>query len=684
MSNLAIKRVNHLSDHITVYSRTISCSVGELKELRLIKIERGDTYLSNSWKDMMNEYHYLGSPLRIGAEIRYLISSEFGLLGGLGFSSPAWRCGDRDQWIGWENKERERNLQKIVNNSRFLILPYVRVRNLASKVLSMSANRIRQDWQERYEKKIILLETFVDKQFSGTSYQAANWERVGQTKGRGKWDSKHKKPLPLKDIYVYPLIKKAQKKLGGRVKKKEKEETDWVVNEFQKFNPGDKRLQQRLYLLGKDFFAHPEANIPQACNSRSKTKAAYRFFKHEDVTMAGMLDSHYEATVKRMKEEKVVLAVQDTTSLNYSGHSTSELGYIGVSIKNRGIMVHDTMSFDTTGIPFGLLDLQTWERDPKEHGKKKKRKQLPIEAKESYKWLRSFKALIPIQQQLKKTMLVSVGDREADIFELFQLADQTEKGPKLLIRASQNRILKNEQGKLWEKMQNCPKSGQLTIKVPRKAGQKKREATLDIHFSLVELTGKRREGSLKIWAIYANESNPPKGIEPLSWLLLTTLEINSFEDAVEKLKWYAIRWQIEIYHKIIKSGCRIENRQIFNLKSLKACFAVDLVVAWRIHYLTKLSRKFPDIPCTVNFEDYEWKALYSYANKTKQLPSKVPTLKEAVHMVASLGGFLGRKSDGNPGPITIWRGLITLSTIAKSYLLFSNLSASVRGQPTYG
>jgi len=647
----------------------LNCRVDELKEIEIIRVNKDDLDEWNIWIKIMDKYHYLGSPKKIGAEIRYLIASEKGILGAMGFSFAAWHCKDRDEWVGWDKDTRIKHLQGIVNNSRFLILPQVKVKNLASKVLSMSSERIKRDWEEKYGKEVIMLETFVDKRFTGASYKAANWINVGQTKGRGKWDINHSNSLSIKHIYVYPLVNDLQKALG--IKKRKEKEKDWVLKEFKNFHPGDKRLQNRLCTITRDFFDKPEANIPQACKTRAKTKAAYRFFKNKDVKMEDMLDSHKTETMERLKKESIILAVQDTTSLNYTGHEDPELGFIGDSPNNKGIIMHDTMTFNTEGVPLGLADLQLWVRDPKELGKRHNRAETPIEAKESYKWLKSYKSLIPIQEQLKNTTIVSVGDREADIFELFQLTKEIENAPKLLIRARHNRKLKEEQQKLWETMMELPVSGKMIVEVPRKPGQKKRIATLDIRFSKVKLL--KGKEYIEVWSIYANEPAPPENIESLSWLLLTTLETISFEEAIEKIKWYIIRWQIEMYHKIIKSGCRIESRQLNGLKSLRACIGVDLVVAWRVFYLTKLSRQEPNISCTVNFQDYEWKALYTFVNKSKNLPAKPPTLRELVHMIASLGGFLGRKGDGEPGSMTLWRGLTCLSDIVKSYLIFNPL-----------
>ena len=307
------------------------------------------------------------------------------------------------------------------------------------------------------------------------------------------------------------------------------------------------------------------------------------------------------------------------------------------------------------------------------YGKKHQRHKLPIEEKESNKWLVSFKSASELQKQCPKTVIVSVGDREADIYELFELALEGTKSPKLLVRAEHNRSLLNEQEHLWDYINSCPVSGIQRIKIPRKGNLASREAELAIRCGSVELkapAGKQVKVNIKVWAILAQEENAPESVTPLKWMLLTTIPVNTFEESVEKLQWYTKRWGIEVYHKTLKSGCQIEQRQLGNADRIEACLAIDMVVAWRIYYLTKLGREVPDVPCTVFFEEAEWKALVAYKTKSPIAPSNPPSLREAVRMVASLGGFLGRKGDGEPGTKTLWLGIQRLDDMTAMWKVF--------------
>lgn len=635
---------------------------------------------SKQWRAMLQAHHPLGAGPLCGAQLRYLVSSPAGILGGLSFSAAAWRLAPRDAWIGWDETTRQTRLANVVANSRFLILPTIKVPNLASHVLSLAVTRLPNDWQARYGFAPALLETFVDRaRYRGTCYRAANWICVGQTQGRGRQDREHAHGGTVKDIWVYPLQPDWQARLtDGSVSApaRRRDCADWAEEEFGGCKLPDARLQDRLLLMARDFYARPVANLPQACGSRARTKAAYRFLEHPETSMQTLLQSHYRATEERIGRESVVLAVQDTTSLNYTGHAdTQGLGPIG-SWPNgpQGLHLHSTLAFSTQGTPLGFVDVQCWARDPQAFGKKAQRHQLPIEQKESYKWIKSYQAVASVQARCRKTQLVSVGDRESDVFELFQAASAQPQGPKLLIRAEHNRQLQDQQARLWQTMQAQPVSGIQVLQVPRQGTRAARQAHLEIRFAAVSLAapaGHRDQSPIPVWAVLARETQTPAGVKPLEWLLLTTLPVECFEQAIEKLSWYTRRWGIEVLHRTLKSGCRIEQRQLGQSDRLEACLAIDLVVAWRIYHLTKLGREVPQAPCTVYFDEDQWKALMVFATRNPIAPVSPPSLREAIHRVAALGGFLGRKSDGEPGTQTLWLGLQRLDDIVAMWRVMS-------------
>lgn len=674
-----------------------NCALEDIGQIDLVAIEAGDKAKSGLWNRMMNGHHYLGRGPLCGKQMRYLIRGGDEWMGGLSFSSAAWRLRARDEWIGWDEDARMENLHKVVCNSRFLILPGVKIANLASHVLGLSTKRLREDWQKRYGYAPALLESFVEVgRFRGTCYRAANWSHIGSTEGRGRQDRNHNTSVPVKDIYVFPLEKEIRRELccGRQRSVKAREPEDWADEEFGKAGLGDERLRKRLVTLARDFYAQPEANIPEACGSRAKVKAAYRFLGNPEVKMEKVLQSHYKATAERIDKHKVVLSVQDTTTLNYSAHpATEDMGFIGSRKEGGpiGLIVHNTMAFSLEGTPLGLLDVQCWARDPGDYGKRQRRHEAPIEEKESYKWLKSLKAVEKTRKQCPLTTIVSVADREADIYELFALRTDL-KGIELLIRAESNRMLKDEQESLWEYMAKQPCQGIQEIQLPRKSNRAARTAKLEVRFSEITLKPPKRKEALMpitLHAIWACEIDGPKGSAPLQWMLVTTLRIKSFEDACEKLRWYALRWGIEVYHRTLKSGCKIEDRQLGRADSIESCLAIDSVVAWRICHLTKLGRETPYAPCTIYFQEEEWKALVTYTTRNAAVPEKPPTLSEAIRMVAAIGGFLGRAGDRAPGTETIWRGLQRLDDLTEMWIIIMNsLSPPLKIPPvsskTYG
>ena len=298
-----------------------------------------------------------------------------------------------------------------------------------------------------------------------------------------------------------------------------------------------------------------------------------------------------------------------------------------------GLILHDTMAFSVEGTPLGLMDVQCWARDGLTFGKHHERKNKPIEQKESLKWLNSFQAAAKAQRQCSDTMIVSVGDREADIYELFQLALETPKGPKLLVRAEHDRLLADGQGHLWSVVGQQPVAGIHEIRIPRRQNQVARDAQLEVRFAQVQLNPPQAKPHLKpltMWAVLALEIDVPEGVDALCWMLLTTCEVSTCAQSIEKLTWYTRRWGIEVYHRTLKSGCKIEERQLGSACRIEACLAVDMVVAWRVFHLVKLGRETPNVPCSVFFEDAEWKALCSHITQKPVPPDQPPSLRQAM------------------------------------------------------
>ncbi|MBN2383790.1 IS4 family transposase [bacterium] len=658
----------------------IECSLSELGVIHVRPVPSRYSTLSKQWKELMDTFHYLGSGPLCGAQIRYVVQSDvYGFVGALSFSASPRRLAARDTWIGWSSSARQAQARLIVNNSRFLVLPTITVPNLASHILGQSVHRLASDWETRYGYTPVFVETFVDPtRYQGVCYKAANWIYVGQTAGRSSPYQNGKISSGKKDIYCYPLDRKWRSKLCRepesviRLNVSSDQDEKWYDEEFGGLEVYDSRLKRRLGIIAEDFYSQPGSLVPQACRgSKAKTKAAYRFFDNKEISMEKLLKSHVEATLSRVQNHSVILAVQDTTTLNYYPHANADMGPVNTQKdKAKGLLLHDTIAFTEEGIPLGLLDVQLWARDPQRAGKKYKRQTLPIHEKESMKWLNSYRSVSAVHHLCPQTVFVSVGDRESDIYELFAEAMSRPGSPELLVRADRSRKRKVEDLYLWDKMAEEKMSGKMDVSVPPRKMQPARIAHCHVHHAKVCLTppkGKKLS-PLDVWAVYIRECDYDTSVNyPLEWMLLTTVPTTTFAEACTIIKWYTGRWGIEVYHKTLKSGCHVLDRSLDELERLELCLALDMVVAWRIFYLSKLSRETPDISCEQYIEEDEWKILCALTQGT--IPPKPPTLYEAVRMIGNLGGFLGRKGDGEPGTITMARGLHSLADMKVGFRL---------------
>jgi hypothetical protein len=661
----------------------VECTLEELGAIELVRVTQREH--SSLWRGMMAAYHYLGSGPLCGAQLRYLVRSErCGWIGGLSYSACARRVECRDAWIGWSEEARVRNQMLVVNNSRFLIPPLVKVKNLASHVLARCQARLADEWEKVYAYRPVLLETYVDHgRFAATCYRAANWIYVGHTEGRGRQGTgttgKGVYLMPLREDWQAQLCRRHDGTVWVRPAAERPLPKDWVEAELGGANLGDRRLTARLLQITGQFYAKPTANIPQASGSATVANLTYRFLDNENVEWRKILEPHYRATEERIQEKDLVLVAQDTTTLNYSTHpNTQGLGPIGTDSEAvRGLMVHDTMAFTPQGTPLGLLDVQCWAREG--IGSKPLRHQKPIEEKESWKWIESYQAVSAVQNRSRQTRLVLMGDREADIHELFAEQATTPHGADLLIRAERSRnrkvVVKEEEicDFLWALLEQAPVLGRREILVPPSETRAARLAILEVRTRPVTLRPPLRKPELpevKLWAVFAREIDVPAGVEGLEWMLLTTVAVEDKGHAYERLQWYAKRWGIEVYHRILKSGCRVEKRQLEHARRLQNCLAIDMVVAWRIHHLTCLGEETPEVACTIYFTDSEWKALTTFVTQTRVPPGTPPTLNEAVRLLGRLGGHLDRAGDGHPGSEVLWRGMARLTDIENAYRLY--------------
>ena len=446
-----------------------------------------------------------------------------------------------------------------------------------------------------------------------------------------------------------------------------------MIDEISYVDFGDKRLNRRFRLIIKKLTAKPSVSIPQACGNWAFTKAVYRFLNSSKVKPEIIRNAHIASTVERIKSYDTILAVQDTTNINFTRHpATKGLGILDSKFA-YGLKCHSCLAVTTEGVPMGLLHQEVWVRDKDSVGKKYTRDKRPIEEKESRRWITTIER---IEKEVPdKTQVIVVGDRESDIYELF--AAPRRQGIELLVRGYHNRRVKDEEKKLWKVMNKTKPRGKIKVGLRKKDGNPSRKAVLEVRYQMVEILPPKKHPNkpslktIELYVVTAREKYPPKGKKGINWLLVTTIEIKSLDDAVKIIGWYTLRWIIERYHYTLKSGCKIEELQLETADRLERALAIYCIVAWRLLWLTYEARKNPDAPCTLVLESYEWKALYCFCNKTRKPPPKPPTLSESVRLIAKLGGFLGRKGDRHPGVKTIWRGLRRLNDISLMYLMMN-------------
>jgi hypothetical protein len=463
-----------------------------------------------------------------------------------------------------------------------------------------------------------------------------------------------------------------------------REGMEWIEDELADVDLGDRRLNRRCIRILERFAADPQASINGACHGWAETHAAYQFFDHDAVDEHQVLAPHRRATLERMKSHGVVLLAQDTTELDYTQIKNKLVGAGPLDKEyRRGFYNHVQVAFTPQRLCLGVVGTYIWARDDATFNTCKQRKYTPLEEKESHRWLEGYRNACRIAEELPQTQVVSLSDREGDIYECFLETQATPSKRKAdwIIRASVNRSLPGRDPdagptcfhKLFDTLAQSPVLGKRMVRVPKRAKRKARKAKVTVRAQRIRLKppyrADGRPPEIEINVVLVEEESPPTGEEPLLWRLLTNLPIDTFPEVLRVVDYYCCRWQIEVYFRVLKTGCKVEEIQLETAERLRPCLALYEIVAWRLLYVTMLGREAPDLPCDAVFADEEWKSAWTICTD-KPLPKRPPTLRVFLPMVAELGGYNGRKHDASPGPKSLWIGIRRMADFALAWSTF--------------
>lgn len=415
---------------------------------------------------------------------------------------------------------------------------------------------------------------------------------------------------------------------------------------------GDARRTRRLIKLVEDLSARPTGSIPVASGGWAETKAAYRLLDNDALDWREMLEVHTGRTAERLRGQPVALCIQDTTELDF----TSQPGIAGLGRLSyeaqHGLYVHPTLVVTPAGLALGVIDAWMWARGPKDRP----------HVKESARWVEGYEIVADLAGTAPDTRLVYVADREGDLRVLMDAAARRGQPADWLVRATHDRNTAAGD-KLWARVERTVALGEVEFTLPAAPGRPARPVRQTLYREWVTLPARKGAPTVTVTAILAREEHPPGGEKAIEWRVLTNRTAETFEAVVELIDWYRRRWLVEIFFRILKSGCRVEALQLGTLERLERALVIYLIVAWRILHLVTWGRDCPNLPCEVVFDPEEWQAAWIVARRCPP-PEAPPPLGKIVRLIAGFGGFLGRKNDGHPGPKAIWEGMQCVQAFA--------------------
>jgi hypothetical protein len=455
---------------------------------------------------------------------------------------------------------------------------------------------------------------------------------------------------------------------------------DGIADELCGIDLGDERLNRRSVKVLEALAANPEASINGACQGWGDTLAAYRLFDNNAVTPEKILAAHCQATQRRMREHPAVLLVQDTSELDYTPHPPRDARCLNTEHR-FGLYHHVHLPVTPEGLPLGVIATENFDRPPESLGKAEERATWPIEEKESYRWLQGYRLACEQARECPQTQIISVADQEADIYDIYVDAQQQPgRRADYIVRVKADRSTPErdpEAGaaayhKVRDEVGRAKLLATRHVELSETPKRKKRQATLAVRALTVVIKPPHARSHLP--AVTANvvlveELNGPGDGTDVSWLLITTLPITTVDDVLRVIDFYVLRWTVEIFFRALKTGCRVEEIQLETNARLQNCLAFYDIIAWRILYLTYMNRTSPNLPCTVVFDDAEWKSVWMVV-KQQPLPKIPPTLSDFMKLLTQLGGYNNRATERAAGPQPIWIGIRRMLDFATAWLRF--------------
>ena len=680
-------------------------SVEQVKGLRIELVTTPEQI--KIWNTILKYNHYLGPGIFFGRQVRYLVVSDHGYLGAVGFAGAAKSSRVRDRIIGWSASQRRSLLDRVLAGmNRFCILKSVQCRNLATKVLSLALEAFRKDFPAKYGFCPAMVESFVDPEhFKGTCYRAGNWMEAGLTAGRGRNDREGKENRSRKLLFLYTLDPGFREKFGfepldpklnhPEFSRKGPLPVDspvslaeWAALEYGACDMGHGARNTRAGIIAMDIGGAVDRPYPEAAGGDRNHIDGYYYFTEVDqkeISFGSILSGPVECTWRRGLDSGLMRILQDGTDLNLDGlQKLDGLGVVGTNQTEtlvKGLHLHTGLAADgqnrCLGVASAVLSAPEWV-DPEER--------LPSwcktpEDRKNWIWIKQAQLYDEHAAYMPDTLIVVVGDRECD-FAGYHYAVSELGHVKSVVRACHDRRLAGECFTLFDYMRRQEAAGTITADIarqsevvrhsgtmPRKA-RTARKAELEVRFATVRINPpleRSGEPPLALQCVSVTEKfkdRRPRNVDAVDWKLLTTLPVNSLEDVAAVVEHYAARWKIEEWHRIFKHGCKAEALACGSRRSLDRVLAFRVSEAARLMRALDLGRAGKDLPPEEVFTKKEINELKIQAAKKVQAPR---TLADAVVIVASLAGYLDRKCDARPGYERFWRGYSRLQILIEGY-----------------